>query len=377
MTPEVSCDVAGRWLSRAIDEEITPEEERQLESHLDSCSRCRSDRERLFSEVELLESGWGGVSDEIEGILRERMGDDPIAFGEKHAPVVTPDAVRPRSFALLAAAVVLVGLTFLLWVDQSGGDGPIVKVAWGPNGIEHSTGGRFTRFDGEGSMSIRRGSRLELPTKSEAWLTFADGSYSRFGEGSRLRIDALEGEVFLELESGRAAFQVEPREGAPFVVLTSLARIEVVGTRFGVVRESARTIVTVSEGEVLVHRRDNPTAQPFVLRKDAEIVLTPNSSHFTPGAAFLDGEFSDLADPASSDSEESSEGSDRGESDGGTSVPGNTGGGRGAVSNPEEGGVPRPPSEEGPLDMPHGGKTRPPSDEDEEHSGGRSGAGSF
>ena len=74
MTPHISCDTARRWIALAVDEELPPEREPQLESHLDACPRCRQERVEAFARLGTIGVGVQEVTDEIDDLLEGQLG---------------------------------------------------------------------------------------------------------------------------------------------------------------------------------------------------------------------------------------------------------------------------------------------------------------
>ena len=266
MTPEVSCELASRWLSRAIDEEISSREESLLEGHLDTCPDCRKARDRLFEDVALIESQFAGITSELD----ELLGSD-LAARAVDAPTPQPERQLPARWSFALAASTLFGVLLLVVLGRGEAPTSTVAVDYGA-GIIRSIEGGEQHLAEAGSLEWQVGETLRLPSGSEAWFTFDDGSIARGGETSRWTLSEATGdEIEVELLAGRAAFRIVPRE-APFRVLTPRAEITVLGTEFGVVHQQGRTIVTVTEGSVSVIRR-NRRHEPYILEKDARLEI--------------------------------------------------------------------------------------------------------
>ncbi len=284
MTRAISCELADRWLSRAIDEEITSEEEQLLESHLDTCPRCREERDRLAVEIGRIDRGFAGISEELDALLRGRMGPEQILDAE----IRSSAAPRGRRLGALAAVVAMALVAALLfWTLPDGSaTAPRVIVEWGDAGVEWTSDGVLRSFAGSGEQSLVAGDRLRLPAGGDARLTFPDGSIGRLGPQSQLAFRAIGSDDELELGIGRAAFDITPRDDAHFVVLTPLVRIEVVGTRFGVIHENGWTDVTVEEGEVVVSRR---TREPALIHlgPGAGLKLSSQTMFYDSGGYIL------------------------------------------------------------------------------------------
>ncbi len=82
---------------------------------------------------------------------------------------------------------------------------------------------------------------------------FADGSRIELGAGSRMEVLRNDGQSFVSvLQRGQGSFEVEPGGSRRWVVHAGLANVEVIGTRFSVVRETGRVEVSVTRGVVMV-----------------------------------------------------------------------------------------------------------------------------
>jgi len=338
MTREVPCELAERWLSRAIDEEISAEEEALLERHLDTCPRCRSEREKLLMEVQRLESGFAGITAELDDLLRGRLGADRIAGAR--APSRPPASGVRRVGAVAALAAVIVAAA--LFLDRSPpAAGPEVVAEWNAAGLIRIEGGVARLSEGAGSALLASGARVRVPVGGDLSIGFPAGDRARLGADGECALLALGERTEVELVTGRAAFEVEPRSGESFAVLTPHARIEVVGTRFGVIHEAGRTEVGVEEGVVSVTRRYRQ-GPPLRLGPGGWLQLSWRGMHLDSGG-WRDPEAEPAATPGSSPPPAGSSavapaGSERAPADGGD-------GGGGSTE-----GAPRRP-----LDVPPGG----------------------
>jgi ferric-dicitrate binding protein FerR (iron transport regulator) len=273
MTREISCELAARWLSRAIDEEISVEDERLLESHLDTCPACRAERERLAAEIARLESGFAGISRELDDLLRGKLGPEGIPERSGASPRV------PLAGALAALALLSVFAAYW-FVGRSEERGGRAIVEWGSAGLERTSGGVPRWHEGAGRAELDAGDRIRLLAGGDASFELPGGSRARLGPDGVLALRAVGEETELELVAGRAAFEVQP--GSPFRVLTPLAMVEVTGTLFGVVHEGERTEVEVSEGEVTVRRRIG-ASPPIRLAPGQWVWLTRSGMRFDSG----------------------------------------------------------------------------------------------
>jgi len=102
MTPHISCDTARRWIALAVDEELPPEREPQLESHLDACPRCRQERVEAFARLGTIGVGVQEVTDEIDDLQQAGIGMiqvDEAAFKEGY-PLRASKRPEYEAFAL-------------------------------------------------------------------------------------------------------------------------------------------------------------------------------------------------------------------------------------------------------------------------------------
>jgi TolA-binding protein len=102
--------------------------------------------------------------------------------------------------------------------------------------------------------TLAPGARVEAPSAGvEALL--ADGSRLMLDQGTSLRgVVAQAHEVAIEVETGRATFDVARDPSREFRVEAGDVRVVVVGTRFSVQRVDGRVSVEVERGRVEVHR---------------------------------------------------------------------------------------------------------------------------
>jgi len=100
-----------------------------------------------------------------------------------------------------------------------------------------------------------------LQTKAEHYATrhgeqitqrLADSSVIRLDTDSAVTVRYDRTQRLVEVERGRAFFEVSHDSGRPFRVLAGYAEARDVGTKFDVYRQSDSTVVTVVEGQVVV-----------------------------------------------------------------------------------------------------------------------------
>jgi transmembrane sensor len=107
---------------------------------------------------------------------------------------------------------------------------------------------------------IDRGSTYTTTVGEQRSITLEDGSVVDLGARSRMRVRMASTRRDVELIAGQALFRVAPDKARPFVVASSNARVQAVGTQFDVHRRSTGTTVTVIEGRVAVQSEQRSTA---------------------------------------------------------------------------------------------------------------------
>lgn len=122
----------------------------------------------------------------------------------------------------------------------------------------------------------------------------ADGSHVELDTDSEIEVAYGRNRRRVDLERGKAFFQVAKDSVRPFVVEAGTYRITAVGTAFSVRRTDRATEVLVTEGIVRVDRKDGRnSARPLLIRASGRATLEPNDSvvsHVSPSQA--EGELS-------------------------------------------------------------------------------------
>jgi TolA-binding protein len=162
--------------------------------------------------------------------LRSR-GGHLQRLGERLEREAAPRQARRRPWILgLAAAALIFGALFL--VTRAGE-------------LEVRIAGSSDR--------VPTGVWLGAPENQELALAFSDGTRVKLGSQAEARIVRLSSrEVELELERGRASFQVAERRGSTFAVRAGPYTVRVTGTRFDVswAPEDDAFVVGLHEGQV-------------------------------------------------------------------------------------------------------------------------------
>lgn len=102
--------------------------------------------------------------------------------------------------------------------------------------------GAIALFDNSQSFSTHTGERLQL--------SLADGSHIQLNTETQLEVELEPEQRLLELAQGEAYFDVESDPNRPFIVKTPGGYVRVLGTRFNIYTDAAKTVVSVVEGKV-------------------------------------------------------------------------------------------------------------------------------
>jgi transmembrane sensor len=92
-----------------------------------------------------------------------------------------------------------------------------------------------------------------------------DGSVVKLEPESRLRVSLGRHDRRVTLERGRVFFRVAKDANRPFTVEADRTLVRVVGTAFGIEQKDQSTVVTVSEGKVAAHRRDEKKSEVLLV----------------------------------------------------------------------------------------------------------------
>ncbi|MCA8959315.1 MAG: FecR domain-containing protein [Planctomycetes bacterium] len=263
MNTHTTCALAARWIELSMDGELAPEQESQLEEHLDRCGDCRERFERSMSERRLLEDELGRWSGEFDELLANRITEASI---ERFAVARAAEREREqrrgyRRTVRRAAAVFLMGsVAFgIVWgAIQLSNPGrrarAIAMATWsGPTP-------RFMGAEESGSSRMLNGYEpVTVPKDCTLELSYPDGSRVEVTGPSRFELQSETGRRLFRLEEGLAVFSIEHTADS-YVVTTRLGGVKVIGTEFTVEHDESRnqTGVLVDRGKVQVWRRDQP-----------------------------------------------------------------------------------------------------------------------
>jgi anti-sigma factor RsiW len=261
-----TCREIEGLLGRRLDEEATPAERARAEAHLAVCPGCRAEAAALGRTDRALRRAFAGHP--FDAALARRVA--AAARARPAGRVVPGPWARLRgavTAAAAAAVLVAVGLAVRAGFAPGGASGPIgvasaapvarvralldgrVRVSHG-DGIGDvsyvAPGGELALRAGDRITTETRGGEIELPdgtrviVRADTRVVLLGGAA---GEAGGIALGGAFGEVFCEV--------AKQAPGRTFRVETPGARVEVVGTRFGVRLEAGgATVATVLEGQV-------------------------------------------------------------------------------------------------------------------------------
>jgi len=217
-----------------------------FEAHLEGCPACRD-------EV----AAWGRVDDAVNSWSGSRAVPETSPFVANRLVQVAREGRKPvirrraRSPLTLAAASAFAAAAAIVLVSQLTGEDGAIPASPQPMvepTLVHTEGGeiRLDQQTGEAALTVEGEGRL---------LAAIDDDRIAVSSHSEARLSRLEqGGLRIELERGMVAVEAAEREpGSPMVVQAGSYRVEVVGTRFSVLRASGDAIeVAVSDGKVRV-----------------------------------------------------------------------------------------------------------------------------
>jgi transmembrane sensor len=226
-TAETIENEAADWLAKLDGGDLTGQDRRDLTRFL---SRGPEYVEALRSYAAL----WSDMD-----VLLNELPD--LEADKTRKPVPAFLGSRPVFTALAAMFVVAIGL--LLWTAI-----PIEQ----PQTME-------TSFHATGI------GKQELET-------FSDGSTAHLNTNSVIEIEYSESARIVRLMRGEALFDVAHDPARPFVVFVGDNLVKAVGTKFVVRLTSESIIVTVSEGQVQLSKRNDAVA-PASATQEQEVIL--------------------------------------------------------------------------------------------------------
>lgn len=243
-------DTASDWLLRMQSDPLTEAEVAEWLKWYDADPANRAAFERLQGTFE----GLRGASAEAREEMARKLGPRAI-----DAPAGLRATIRPiRSWlshhrAWVAAAATSLAFAVGIGVWQYQPAEPVQTAAFKTERARHQL--------------------VELP----------DGSRVRLGARSQLFTNFTPQTRYLVLEGGEAFFDVAKDPTRPFLVQAGTVTVRAVGTEFNVRRIMDQTVVTVTEGEVVVIRGGSATNQApktsdLRLRRDEQATIAPSNA---------------------------------------------------------------------------------------------------
>lgn len=217
---EISIGQAARWYARLNAPDCTESERNAFKAWL-SGSREREQAYRSVIDAANLMNGQLGSDPRIRAMAAEALHEPQAENSTRHGSRAAGFGAR---FRYAAAAAILAGMAIFVGVEK----GQVLDVSPAELYVNNE-------------LSMRR---IEL----------SDGSVVYLDVGARLTVALSAKERRLDLETGRALFEVAHDKSRPFSVSKSSMRVVALGTRFQVeVEPSSETVnVTLVEGSVAV-----------------------------------------------------------------------------------------------------------------------------
>lgn len=291
----------ARWIAKSMAEELSEEEERQLEDwRMASCKNSQ-----LYDRV---------VSQETRRLKRERFQSfDKIAGWQGYAKKLgkgKKKSIRWDVFLRYAAILLIplsVAITFLqnqekevvslaeLNTIHPGGtraelvlpDGQVIdlvtesgQILKGENTIISNEGNKlsYTAMGAPEAMDSLRYNEVLVPKGGEYQLVLSDGTLVYLNSMTKIRFPERFSEKCREVEVvGEAFFEVTKNEHVPFVVKTGAYDVTVLGTRFNVTAYADENTATTTLVEGSVAISGNGIGNTRTLLPNEQLVLNRQS----------------------------------------------------------------------------------------------------
>ena len=233
-------------IHRYLSDEASAEEKRELERWLEKSEENRRTFEG-FREIYNVELGYRHHFDEEAALVKFRKvmnkGSQPL----KSIPVKKYSAPRNRNTGiwLKVAAILIAVVGIAIYVATS------TDFVSNDTVVEAVSGTTITTDPGEQkSFRLSDGSRIKLNADSEIYISDDYGKEVR-------RVELI----------GEAFFEITTVEGLNFEVITSTARVEILGTKFGIRAWKNRNVslVAVESGKVSVRSINDKIEDTIVL----------------------------------------------------------------------------------------------------------------
>ncbi|WP_374679558.1 FecR family protein [Hydrocarboniphaga effusa] len=225
-TTEATLEEAARWSARLCAPDCSDRDRADFErwmladeSHADA-----------FAATQLLSDGVGLLADADAELAA--MADEAYAMGAEGDPAVAV-AAPPRTAQQVRRAP-----QRRRWTLPAGLAAGVVAAIIGLSAMQPHHGAP----SGERYAAVDAARRIEL----------ADGSIVQLDVGSEMRVELTPRERRIDLERGRALFEVAHDSTRPFAVSAARSRTTALGTRFQVQNDADTVTVTLTEGSVAV-----------------------------------------------------------------------------------------------------------------------------
>lgn len=253
-----SCTRIDNLLQAYLDAEIGQSERVILDQHVAECHACAALLRKHQRMSARLFEAFGGVR--LRRDLKQAVLDHLPELEPSPPDLVTLNWrakhpgdwwVRAAKRAPLAVAAVLLLVAVVLkynWPERPHRVGAIGVVvhAQGTNALIPA--GQTARKPVDLRGFVVAGDRYDTGPGSSLMLKLAGPTELKLGANTRIKVSD---DRRIALELGKAWFKVG-RDGRLFQVTTAFGTVTVFGTAFVVEADSRRTVVTVTEGEVLV-----------------------------------------------------------------------------------------------------------------------------
>jgi hypothetical protein len=236
---------------------IDPKTARVLELHATSCRDCREALTFLRSSVKLLRS----VNAEATGDDLSRIEQKLLVAmrqGEPRRRRTIADWIAPRWYPAIGAAAIAAAVTLAIVLSPANERMTTTRPVDQPDRENSQPILEASVFDGKVEVigqNASAGTRLPFDTpitaQPKARIAFGrakivSGSASRFSLGKDLETASF------HLDEGTVAVAIDPIEPTPFVIVTPVAQIAVVGGTVRINRDSAGTSIQVEDGEARI-----------------------------------------------------------------------------------------------------------------------------
>ncbi len=233
-------------IHRYLSDEASAEEKRELERWLEISEENRRVFES-FRKIYNVELGYRYHFDKETALAKFRKVMEEDSHSLKSIPFNKYDKPKKRSAGiwLKVAAILIAVIGISIYVVTS------TDVTSDDRVVEAVSGTLISTEPGEQkSFRLSDGSRIKLNADSEIYISH--------GYGKESRSVVLTGEAFFEISSV---------ENLNFEVITSTARVEILGTKFGVRawKDRDESIIAVQSGKVSVRSIDEEIEDSIVL----------------------------------------------------------------------------------------------------------------